>query len=297
MTRFHRLGRDYLESRVAAQRLVATYFPFVQFLAGGRRRDRARRRRRAGRVRTPDLRRADRLHPLHRPVLLADPAAVAGLRLLAADAGLGRPDRRADAARDADPGAGAARATRAGCTARSRCDNVRFSYPAAISRPGLERRPRVRSAAGPADPRMLGSRRRDWPQAARGAARHRPAHRRRRDGRARRRDRRRQVDGDEAAGPLLRPRRGQRRASTATTCARSTCRPSAASSATCRRRRSCSPGRSATTSPTAGPRRATPTSRPRPGRSARTTSSPRCPAATTTSCPSGAGRCRPASAS
>jgi ATP-binding cassette subfamily B protein len=32
--RFHGLGRDYLESRVAAQRLVATYFPFVQFLSG-----------------------------------------------------------------------------------------------------------------------------------------------------------------------------------------------------------------------------------------------------------------------
>jgi ATP-binding cassette subfamily B protein len=32
--RFHGLGRSYLESRVAAQRLVATYFPFVQFLAG-----------------------------------------------------------------------------------------------------------------------------------------------------------------------------------------------------------------------------------------------------------------------
>jgi ATP-binding cassette subfamily B protein len=34
MTRFHRLGRDYLDARVAAQRLVALYFPFVQFLAG-----------------------------------------------------------------------------------------------------------------------------------------------------------------------------------------------------------------------------------------------------------------------
>ncbi|MGO8860938.1 MAG: ABC transporter ATP-binding protein, partial [Acidimicrobiales bacterium] len=32
--RFHRLGRDYLESRVGAQRLVAVYFPFVQFLSG-----------------------------------------------------------------------------------------------------------------------------------------------------------------------------------------------------------------------------------------------------------------------
>ncbi|HWF21648.1 MAG TPA: ABC transporter ATP-binding protein, partial [Acidimicrobiales bacterium] len=33
--RFHGLGHDYLESRVAAQRLVATYFPFVQFLSAG----------------------------------------------------------------------------------------------------------------------------------------------------------------------------------------------------------------------------------------------------------------------
>ena len=33
--RFHKLGRDYLESRLAAQRLVATYFPFVQFLSSG----------------------------------------------------------------------------------------------------------------------------------------------------------------------------------------------------------------------------------------------------------------------
>jgi ATP-binding cassette, subfamily B, bacterial len=32
--RFRRLGRDYLESRVGAQRLVAVYFPFVQFLSG-----------------------------------------------------------------------------------------------------------------------------------------------------------------------------------------------------------------------------------------------------------------------
>ncbi|HTW10629.1 MAG TPA: ABC transporter ATP-binding protein [Acidimicrobiales bacterium] len=33
--RFHRFGHDYLESRVAAQRLVAVYFPFVQFLSNG----------------------------------------------------------------------------------------------------------------------------------------------------------------------------------------------------------------------------------------------------------------------
>ncbi|MDQ6850266.1 MAG: ABC transporter ATP-binding protein/permease, partial [Actinomycetota bacterium] len=33
MARFHGLGRDYLTTRVQAQRLVATYFPFVQFLS------------------------------------------------------------------------------------------------------------------------------------------------------------------------------------------------------------------------------------------------------------------------
>jgi ATP-binding cassette subfamily B protein len=31
--RFHALGQDYLTCRIAAQRLVATYFPFVQFLS------------------------------------------------------------------------------------------------------------------------------------------------------------------------------------------------------------------------------------------------------------------------
>ncbi|TAM90674.1 MAG: ABC transporter ATP-binding protein, partial [Jatrophihabitans sp.] len=33
IARFHRLGESYLDSRVAAQRLVAIYFPFVQFLS------------------------------------------------------------------------------------------------------------------------------------------------------------------------------------------------------------------------------------------------------------------------
>jgi ATP-binding cassette subfamily B protein len=32
--RFHGLGASYLDSRIGAQRLVATYFPFVQFLSG-----------------------------------------------------------------------------------------------------------------------------------------------------------------------------------------------------------------------------------------------------------------------
>lgn len=33
--RFHRLGGDYLGARLSAQRLVATYFPFVQFVSAG----------------------------------------------------------------------------------------------------------------------------------------------------------------------------------------------------------------------------------------------------------------------
>ncbi len=32
---FHELGRQYLDARVRAQRLIATYFPFVQFLSAG----------------------------------------------------------------------------------------------------------------------------------------------------------------------------------------------------------------------------------------------------------------------
>ena len=34
IARFHSLGKDYLASRIAAQRLVSIYFPFVQFLSG-----------------------------------------------------------------------------------------------------------------------------------------------------------------------------------------------------------------------------------------------------------------------
>ena len=100
--RFHRLGRDYLESRVAAQRLVATYFPFVQFLSAvadaivlgvG-----------AGLIaRAPRFGHPHSLHPLHRPLLLAYPAAVTGLRRLAADPGLCPAHLRADEAGDRDP--------------------------------------------------------------------------------------------------------------------------------------------------------------------------------------------------
>ena len=94
-----------------------------------------------------------------------------------------------------------------------------------------------------------------------------------RDGRPGRRDRRGQVDDREAGRPLLR----RRPAGAVLRRRRSTVRsldlaPTAASSASCRRSRSCSPARSATTSPTAGPTRPTPRSRPRPGPSAPTTS-------------------------
>jgi ATP-binding cassette subfamily B protein len=34
MAQFHRLNGNYLETRVEAQKLVATYFPFIQFLSG-----------------------------------------------------------------------------------------------------------------------------------------------------------------------------------------------------------------------------------------------------------------------
>ena len=57
--------------------------------------------RRSIRARLADRRRADRVPALHRHVLLADPAAVAGVRLVAADPGVGEPDRRADGARHA----------------------------------------------------------------------------------------------------------------------------------------------------------------------------------------------------
>ena len=107
---------------------------------------------------------------------------------------------------------------RAGCAASVTLDDVRFTYPMVLDRPGSTAR--GRRAARPGRPALGAERRTRCPRkAARGAARHRPVDRRRRDGGAGRRDRRRQVDGDEAAGPLLRPRRGRAYASTATTCA------------------------------------------------------------------------------
>ena len=80
------------------------------------------------------------------------------------------------------------------------------------------------------------------------AARARPARPGRRLHGAGRRVRRRQVDAGEADRALLRPAPTAPCASTATTCARSSCAATAASSASCCRIRSCSRARSPTTS-------------------------------------------------
>ena len=75
-----------------------------------------------------------------------------------------------------------------------------------------------------------------------GAARDRHPCPGRRLPRARRRVGRRQVDDREARRALLRPGRAARSASTAATCASSSCARTAGSSASCSRTRSCSPG-------------------------------------------------------
>ncbi len=153
--------------------------------------------------------------------------------------------------------------------------NVRFSYPTIL--PGAGQNRALAERRGPRDPRFLGSpdvALQKPPEALRGS---RPADRPRRDGGAGRRDGGRQVDGDEAARPLLRPRPGRRAGRRSRPPVALDFGPSGASSATCPRRRSSSPAPSATTSPTAGPRPATPRSRRPPGPSAPTSSSPQLP--------------------
>ena len=123
--------------------------------------------------------------------------------------------------------------------------------PPRPERPG-ERRER----RGPADPRTARLRSTRPAQAARGAARRRPAQSTPGEtvalvgetGAGKSTVMKllaRFYDPDEGSVARRRPRPAGARPA----------RPSAASSATCRRRRSCSPGRSATTSPTAGPTR------------------------------------------
>ena len=132
---------------------------------------RARRGQRARRARRAAGRLADRVPPVPQLVLRADPAALAGLRLVPAGAGRHRPHHRA--ARD--------------------------------------RRPPCRNRPSPVLPGPLAGRGRARERALqvlhrdrRSAARRRPARRAGRDRRAGRRDRRRQEHGHEARLPLLR---------------------------------------------------------------------------------------------
>ena len=97
---FRRLSGDYLDARLDAQRLVALYFPFVHFLSTVARGRRARGGEPDGVGRDAHRRRAHRLHPLPRPVLLAGPAALAGVRHLPAGGRVDAAHQRADG--DAD---------------------------------------------------------------------------------------------------------------------------------------------------------------------------------------------------
>ena len=144
-----------------------------------RRRDRARRRRPPDRAGRADVRRADRVHPLPDDVLLPDPAALAGLRLLAADPGLGQPHLRAHAAGDPDP---RARAT------RRRWARSGATWPWSTCTSATRRR-EVAPYRGAWPGRLGAPRGRRTPAAAGGDARARPAGRRPRDGGPGRRDR------------------------------------------------------------------------------------------------------------
>ena len=126
------------------------------------------------------------------------------------------PDRRADAAETLTPEPDHPR-RRAGSPATcARRGALRLSRADQDRRGDRHRR-------GPTDARM--PLRPTWPgTAARGAARHRPAHRAGRDGGAGRRDRRRQVDLVKLLARFYDPETGRGHASTVTTCASSTSR-------------------------------------------------------------------------
>ena len=103
--------------------------PVRRVPVGRRRRHRARRRRRHGPQRLADLRRADRLPAVPRPVLLADPAAVAGVRHLPAGPGGAR---RASASCCASRRPSRRRPIRShpgALAGRIEFEDVRFAYP------------------------------------------------------------------------------------------------------------------------------------------------------------------------
>ena len=104
--RFAGRSDAYRVSRMRAQRYIATYFPFVQLLSDVASAVRADRRRVARQQQRADRRRADRLPALHRHVLRADPAAVAGVRRLSAGDGRSGADPRPAADADVDAAGG-----------------------------------------------------------------------------------------------------------------------------------------------------------------------------------------------
>ena len=205
--RFHRLGHDYLESRVAAQRLVAIYFPFVQFLSGvadaivlgvG-----------AGLIASGQLTRGELIafilyidmffSPIQQLSQVFDSWQQTRVSVGRISELMQMETLTPQADRPVEPGR---------LRGEIALENVRFSYPA-VTRPDRGwTRPAERR--GPKDPRLLVERRRRPDEDPRSAAGHRPRHRRRRDGGAGGRDRSREIDGDEVAGPLLRSRPGGR---------------------------------------------------------------------------------------
>ena len=170
---------------------------------------------------------------------------------------------------------------------RAHGDALRHSRARSARRPGpRHRRHPLRGRALPLPDR-----------GRRGAPRRRPRRRAGRDRRARRRDRRREVDHRQAGRALL---RRDRRTRPDRRRARRRARPRRLPPAARLRAPGAVPvlgHRARQHRLRTARRRPTPTSSARPGPSAPTTSSPDFPAATCSRSPSGAGRCRPASAS
>ena len=138
ITGFRGVNSEYLDARLDAQRLIAVYFPFVLLLSDigaavvlG-----------AGSVFVADGhgdgRCPDRLPAVPRPVLLADPAALAGVRHVAAGQRVDAHDQRADGDADGHArtrGSRRPRPARRPHHVRATCE---FAYPA---RPAARRSP------------------------------------------------------------------------------------------------------------------------------------------------------------
>ena len=253
----------YRNARVTTQQIQSFYFPLILFLSDLRRRDRVRVRRHAGARRRHHQRHRAHVRPVPRPVLRADPAALAGVRPVAVGAGVDDEDQRAHAHRGVHARPGASRRARPGRRARS----------SSTTCTSATRTPASRSCTASTS-RSSPARRWRWSA--------RPARASRRSSSSWR---------ASTTSPRARSSSTARRSPTSTSAR------TVAGSGTCPRSRSSSRAPSATTSRTADPTRATPKSSRRRVRSARTSSSPSFPAATCTRSPSAGARCRPGSAS